>query len=112
MNCPVSSTSLKAASSWGINGPYSALTSTSGIAMRPNFSPSAPPVDQNRRVEHDEGRHGDLDVAELVVEAVIVRPEAVPGSSEREGPDRRADRRVDRVRDELHLEDAGRDRDE
>src|SRR5207248_4571017 len=113
MNWPVSSTSLKAASSLGISGPYSARTSTSGIVCTTiHFSPSAPSVDQIRRTSDDGGHHGVLEVAEVVIDAVVVRTEAVTGAREREGPDRGADRRVDRVRHEPHLEDTGRDRDE
>src|SRR5438105_1652653 len=112
MNWPFSSTPRKAAASWGISGSYSARTSTSGIAMRPNFSLRSPPIRQIRRSEHDEGRDGELDVAEVVIEAVVVRPEAVARAGERERPNGGANRRVDRVRSELHLEDAGRDGDE
>src|SRR5436853_1234503 len=112
MNWPVSSTSLKAASSLGMSGPYSALTSTSGIAMRSHFSLPYPPVDEIRRRQNDDRGDRVLDVAEVVIEAVVVRAEAVAGSGERERPDRGADEREERVRRERHLEDAGRDRDE
>src|SRR5438045_347972 len=113
MKFPSSRTSRKAASSLGISGPYSALTSTSGIVCTAlHFSPTSPSVDQIHRPEHDAGDDGVLDVAEVVIEAVVVRTEAVAGAREREGPDRGADCRVDRVRDKLHLEDTGRDGDE
>src|SRR5579871_846702 len=112
MNWPVSSTSLKAASSLGMSGPYSALTSTSGIAMRSHFSLRDPPIDQIRREEDDDGDDGVLEVAERVIRAVVGGAEAVARAREGEGPDRGANRGEHGVRREPHLEDAGRDRDE
>src|SRR5438552_3743548 len=112
MNWPFSSTPRKAASSLGISGSYSARTSTSGIAMRRHFSLRPPPIDEIRREEDDPGHHGVLDVTEVVVKARVARSEPVADSDEREGPDRRPDRRESRELRKWHLEDPRRDGDE
>src|ERR1700757_3067408 len=92
MNRSLSSTSRNAASSRGISGSYSARTSTRGIVCtRGHFSHSDPTVDQIR--QRDDDAQGDcvLDVAEVVLEAVVARAEAVADADEGERPDRRPD---------------------
>src|SRR5436305_14249076 len=113
MKPPSSRTPRNAASSLGISGPYSALTSTSGIVcIRLNSSFRPPPIDQIRRRDEDPRHDGVLDVAEVVVGAVIRRAEPIAGSGEGERPDRRADERAEEGDPERHFEDARRDRDE
>src|SRR5438270_9121503 len=102
MNWPVSSTSLKAASSLGMSGPYSALTSTSGIAMRVHFSLRHGAIDQIRGKEDDPRDDRVFDVVEVVIEAVVVRTQAVTDAGDCERPDRGADQRENGVRREGH----------
>src|SRR5438477_9764511 len=98
MKFPSSRTSRKAASSLGISGPYSALTSTSGIVCtRLHFSPSSPPIDQIGHKQDDAEHDGVLDETEGVVGAVVRGAERVAGSGEGERPDRRADEREERI---------------
>src|SRR5579862_345174 len=112
MNCPPSRTSRKRASSSGISGSYWEWTSTSGIVTASHFSGAEPPVDQIRRENENACHDGVLGVLEAVVEALEARTQAVTDTGDGERPDRGPDRRVDRVRRQRHLEDAGRDRDE
>src|SRR5580765_1204927 len=113
MKRPSSRTSRKAASSWGISGPYSALTSTSGIVcIRPHFSLRPPPVHQIHGEDDDTGHDRVLDEAEAMVDPVVARAGGVADPREREGPDGPADRDENGKRHERHLEDPGRDGDE
>src|SRR5437868_10243796 len=113
MKRPSSRTSRKAASSLGISGPYSALTSTSGIVCTiVHFSPRSPFVDQIRDDDDDDRDDAVLDVVEAVVEALVAGAEPVADPGNRECPDRRADEREDGLRRQRHLEDTGRDGDE
>src|SRR5581483_9749100 len=113
MNPPSSRTPRKAASSLGMSGPYSALTSTSGIVcIRLHLSCGSPSVHEIRREQENACDDRVLDVVEAVVEAVVARAEPVAGTGEGERPDRRSDQREDGVRGEAHLEDPRRDRDE
>src|SRR5271154_6317103 len=112
MKVPSARTSRKAASSLGISGSYSARTSTSGIAMRCNFSLRFPSVGEIRREEDDAGHDRVLRVLEVVVEVVVARPEAVADPDERERPHSRADEREREERGKRHLEDSRRDGDE
>src|SRR5215831_7933727 len=108
-----SRTSWKAASSRGISGSYSARTSTRGIVCtRGNFSRSHPSIHQIRQRGDDACDDRVLDVAEAVVGAAIARAEAVAGAGEGEGPHGGAGKREQRVRQQPHLEDPCRDRDE
>src|SRR6478609_3362016 len=113
MNCPDSSTSEKARSSFGISGAYCALTSTSGISGTLGECRGASVTqDQVARENEDSCNHEVLDVAEAVMEALVARAERPPDGGEREAPQRRADQRQHRVPPERDPEDAGRDRHE
>src|ERR1700751_3621665 len=113
MSWAPSRTWRNAARSRGISGPYSALTSTSGIVCtRRHFSRSQPPVDQIRQRDQDARNDRVLDVVEAVVEAAIALAVPVARAGEGERPDRRAHEGQHRVDPERHLEDSGRDRDE
>src|SRR5262245_6338579 len=113
MKRSLSSTSRKAASSRGISGSYSALTSTRGIVCtRANSSGRYPPIDQIRQPGHDQHHDRVLDVVEAVVEAAVAPTEPVTRAGEGKGPHGGTGERQQRVRQERHLEDAGRDRDE
>src|SRR5205809_121153 len=83
----VSFAAASSASSLGISGSYSALTSTRGIVCtRGHFSHRDPPVHQVRQRGDDAYRDRVLRVAEAVVEAAIARAEPVTGAGERERP--------------------------
>src|SRR5207248_8703574 len=113
MKRSLSSTSRKAASSRGISGSYSARTSTRGIVCtRDHSSRSPPPVHQIRQCENDACRDRVLDVAEVVLEALVARAEGVADADEGERPQSRADERQAQEERERHLEDPRRDRDE
>src|SRR5215470_3433838 len=108
-----SSTSRKAASSRGISGSYSARTLTRGIVCtRRHFSRSHPPVDQIRQP----GDYGQddrvLDVAEVVLETLVARAEAVADADEGERPQSRTHQCQAEELQERHLEQSGRNRDE
>src|SRR5215467_4952026 len=108
-----SRTSRNAASSRGISGSYSARTSTRGIVCtRGNSSRSPPPVDEIRQREHDACCDRELDVAEVVLEALVARAEGIADADERERPHGGADERQAEELQERHLEDPGRNRDE
>src|SRR6476469_4527363 len=99
MKPPSSRTPRKAASSLGMSGPYSALTSTSGIfCIRLNFSLRPPAVDQIRGQEHDRSRDGVLEEAESVIGAVVRGSEPITGAGEADRPHRGTDEREERVR--------------
>src|SRR6266702_3664675 len=102
--CP-SSTSRKAASSRGISGSYSARTSTRGIVCtRGHSSRSPPPVHQIRQCENDACRDRVLDVAEVVLEALVARAEGVADADEGERPQGGPDESEKQERRRRHLE--------
>src|SRR5215813_4903075 len=108
-----SRTSWNAASSRGISGSYSARTSTRGIVCTRRHSSRSPsPIDQIRQ-HHGDGSHDRvLDVAEVVLEALVARAEAVADAHEGERPDGRPDESEAEEQRERHLEDPGGNRDE
>src|SRR6185437_240727 len=99
-----SSTSRNAASSRGISGSYSARTSTSGIVCtRDNSSHSPFPVDQIRQRHDDAYPDRVLDVAEVVLEALVARAEGIADADEGERPERGADECQAQERSQGHL---------
>src|SRR6478672_5761544 len=97
----------------GRSGSYCAFTSTSGIGGTVGKSRGTYlSVDPKGQEHQDYGDKGVLDVAEVVVEALVAPAGRPADARERERPDGRADRRQDRVAPEGHLEDPCRDRDE
>src|SRR5579884_3306469 len=113
MKSPCSRTSRKAASSREISGLYSAPTSTSGIVCtRRHSSGGHPSVDQIRERRDDACPDRVLDVAKVVLEPLVARPEGVADPDEGEGPESRPDQGQAQERRKRHLEDAGRNRDE
>src|SRR3954447_26649585 len=113
MNAPDSRPSAKASFSCGMSGAYCALTSTSGIRGTPlqSIGPSAP-QDQVGDADENSCNDGDFDEPELLVEALVARPERPADGREHEGPDRRADQRQDDVAAERDAEDPRRNRHE
>src|SRR4029079_15232958 len=108
-----SRTSRTAASSRGISGSYSARTSTRGIVCtRGHFSHSDPAVHERRQRGDDPYDDRVLDVAEVVLEALVARPEGIADADEGERPERRPDQRQAEEARERHLEDPRRNRDE
>src|SRR5215472_13892065 len=100
-----SRTSWKAASSRGISGSYSARTSTRGIVCtRGNFSHSKPTVDQIRDAGDDREHDRVLGVAEVVLEALVARTQAVADAHEGERPDGGPDQSQAEEQCERHLE--------
>src|SRR4051812_20422950 len=112
MNSPLASTPSIASRMRGNNGSYWAFTSTSGIGRTISKSRLSPAPDQIAGQSEDESHHRVLDVAEVVVEALVASARAVPDTGERERPDRRADGGQDDVAPERHPEDPRRNRDE
>src|SRR5690348_12390018 len=112
MNAPDSSTARKRASSSGISGSYCDWTSTSGIVTARHCSCPHPSEGEIRRAEHDTCHDRIFRVFEAVIEVLVARAERVADACDHERPDGGADRGVERVRREPHLEDARRDRDE
>src|SRR5580765_2819718 len=113
MNSASASTPSIASRIRGRGGSYWAFTSTSGIggtARKSRGTQSS--VDPEGQDHQDCGDNDVLDVAEVVVEALVAPSSRPADARKREGPDRRADRRQDRVAPEAHLEDPGRNRDE
>src|SRR5262245_53917692 len=97
----------------GKSGSYCAFTSTSGIgSTAPKSRDTYPAVDQKRHQDQDCGDKRIFDEAEIVVEALVAASGGPAEPGEREGPERRADRRQHRVADERRLENPCRDRDE
>src|SRR6476646_8323761 len=97
----------------GRSGSYCAFTSPSGIGGTVGKSRGTYlSVDPKGQEHQDYGDKGVLDVAEVVVEALVAPAGRPADARERERPDGRADRRQDRVAPEGHLEDPCRDRDE
>src|SRR5262249_59493628 len=113
MKSELSSTPSIAARMRGSSGSYCAFTSTSGIGRTAGESrgPQAT-VDPKRQQDQDCGDNGVLEVAEVVVEALVAasRGPADPGECER--PNRRADGREQCVPRERRLEHSRRDGDE
>src|SRR4051794_23750514 len=109
MYCPPSTTSLNAASTSARTEANWLLTSTRGIFCTSSHS-SGP--EKIRRQQKNTCNDGVFDVPEVVVEALVARPEPIACTGDREGPDRGAQQRQKGVRHERHPEDAGRDRDE
>src|SRR6476661_7260284 len=113
MNAPLSRTPSIASRMRSKNGSYCALTSTRGIGRTAGESRRPSPADdQIRRQRQDRGGHGVVDEAEVAVEALVARPEPIPGSGKRKGPDRRTDQRPHAVTQQRHPEDSGGNRDE
>src|SRR5579862_5260864 len=113
MKRPSSRTSRNAASSLWISGPYSALTSTSGIVcMLRHLSCGPPPVHEIRREEQYACNDRIFHVMERVVEPLVAGAEPVARADEGERPERRSDESQAEERSQWHLEDAGRNRDE
>src|SRR5690348_13415552 len=110
---PESRTSAKACFRSGTSGAYCALTSTSGIrGTSPKSICPSPAQDQIGDQDQNSCNDGDLDEAELVVEALVARPERPADPGEDEAPDGRADQRQHDIAAERHPEDAGRNRHE
>src|SRR5690242_21294790 len=108
-----SSTSRNAASSRGISGSYSARTSTRGIVCtRGHFSHSDPAIHEIRQRRENPYDDRVLDVAEIVLEALVARSQGIADADEGERPERRPDQGQAEEDSEWHLEDPGRDRDE
>src|SRR4051812_11111720 len=105
MNCPPSRTWRKRASSSAFSGAYWEWTSTSGIVTAIYCSGLAYAEDEIRREQQNACNDRVLGVAEVVMEALVARAEAVACAGDREGPDRRADERERGVGRERHLED-------
>src|SRR5581483_7239656 len=83
-----SSTSRNAASSRGISGSYSARTSTSGIVCTRGHSSHSPsPVHEIRHRGDDACGDCVLDVAEVVLEALVARAERIADADEGERPE-------------------------
>src|SRR5215471_17254864 len=113
MHAPDSTTSRNRASSSGSSGAYCAWTSTSGIVCTASqLTDLEAAINGIRRERDDACDRRVLEVLEVVVEALVARPEPVPRAGDCERPDRRADQRQHEVRRERDLEDAGRDRHE
>src|SRR4051812_18027997 len=113
MNSALSSTPSIASRIRGRSGSYCAFTSTSGIGRTASKSRGTyPSIDPENEEEEDGEDDEVLDVAEVVVEALIAGSRGPADAGESEGPDRRADRRQDDVPPEGHLEHPRRDRDE
>src|SRR3954471_9965025 len=110
MNPLPSSTSRNAASSLGISGSYSALTSTRGIVCtRGHFSHRDPPVHQIRQRGDNACHDRELDVAEGVLEVAVALAERVADADEGERPDGRAEESETEELREGHLEQPRRD---
>src|ERR1051325_1160611 len=113
MNSPLVSTASTGSPLRGREGAYCAFTSTSGIGGTIGKSRRPPPPHQEPDPEEDHRRNdGDLDEAEVVMEALVARAEPIANSGEGECPHRGADQGQDRVAPERHPEDPGGDRDE
>src|SRR5262245_1868192 len=94
MSWPSSTTARNTASSRGISGPYSALTSTSGIVCtRRHSSCGHTTVDQIGQRKHDARHDRVFDVPKVVLEALVARPEAVADPDEGERPQSRSHER-------------------
>src|SRR5918912_2255122 len=92
MKSPLSSTVSIASRTRGRSGAYCAFTSASGIRgtarkSRGTYPPVSPDGNQCQREQH----HGDLDVAEVVMEALVAPARRPPDRRETERPDRRPD---------------------
>src|SRR5436190_10042169 len=112
MNWAPSSTSRRRSSSSPFSGAYCEWTSTSGIVTAVYCSCLGYPIDEIRRERDNACRDDILGIAEVVMEALVARAEAVAGARDPERPDRRPDEGQQHVRNERHLEDARRNRDE
>src|SRR3954471_17509367 len=113
MNSALSSTPSIAARIRGRSGSYCAFTSTSGIGRTASKSRGTYPSVDPKNEQEEDGEDDDvLDVAEVVVETLVAGSGGPADAGEREGPDRRADRREHYVASEGHLEHPGRDGDE
>src|SRR3954469_16188667 len=113
MNSALSSTPSIASRIRGRRGSYCAFTSTSGIGRTASKSRCTyPSIDPKNEQEEDSEDDEVLDVAEVVVEALVAASGGPADAGEREGPDRRPDRSEHDVAAERHLEDPGRDGDE
>src|SRR5437899_9085588 len=108
-----SRTSWNAASSRGISGSYSARTSTRGIVCtRGHFSRSHPSVHQIRQRGDDPHHDRVLEVAEVVLEALVARAEGIADADEGERPQGRAHQGQAEELRERHLEQPRRNCDE
>src|SRR5215211_3873190 len=112
MNSPRPRTSSNCARSASSTGAYCAFTSISGIGTSRKASCASSACYQVRHEQDKACEERVVDVVEVLVELLPLRPERPPDAGKREAPDRGADQRQHRVTPELHLEHAGRDRDE
>src|SRR5436190_17481049 len=113
MKSALASTPSIASRMRGSSGSYCAFTSTSGIGRTPGESRGTQAAVNPERQQHQhEGDDDVLDVAEVVMEALVAAPRRPADAREGECPDGRPDRGQDHVATERHLEDPCRDRDE
>src|SRR5205823_15103736 len=95
----------------GRRGAYCALTSTSGIGGTASQSRGAAPADDRVREPGDEqDGDGDVDVAEVSVQAVVRATERPAGPGEAEAEGRAPEEGERQESDEGHARDARGDR--